>query len=202
MPPTPCAVRRWKSGTVAKREIRKLTRTTHLLFPKRPFQRLVREITQVGGVQHVGAPAWLTDSAAVQDFKSDVRFTDASLQAIQEAAEIFVTEMFHKSDMARKHTRRNTLHVEDIRFSRFMTQVLEWLRLCVCVCVLLLTAALTGEPVGAPRAHMGQGDVHGHQGLGPEAAVQEEGQGRAQEAGSAGPSATSSSTWTRPGGDA
>jgi histone H3/H4 len=43
--------------------------------------------------------------------------------AEQEAAEIFVTEMFHKSDMARKHAKRHTLHVEDIRFSRFMTQV-------------------------------------------------------------------------------
>ena len=32
---------------MAKREIRKLSRTTNLLFPKRPFQRLVREIAQV-----------------------------------------------------------------------------------------------------------------------------------------------------------
>ncbi len=121
---------------MAKREIRKLSRTTNLLFPKRPFQRLVREITQ--------------------DFKSDIRFTTASMQAIQvrialdvfeflqhlqlvlcaqEAAEIFVTEMFHKSDMARKHAKRYTLHVEDIRFSRFMTQVQfimnSWCVFCV-----------------------------------------------------------------------
>ena len=88
---------------MAKREIRKLTRTTNLLFPKRPFQRLVREI--------------------VQDLSSDIRFTSESMQAIQEAAEIFVTETFHKSDMARKHAKRNTLQVEDIRFARFMTQV-------------------------------------------------------------------------------
>ena len=94
---------RWRSGTVAKREIRKLTRTTNPLFPKRPFQRLVREI--------------------MQDIKSDVRFTSGSMQAIQEAAEIFITETFHKSDMARKHAKRNTLQVEDIRFARFMTQV-------------------------------------------------------------------------------
>lgn len=93
---------RWRSGTVAKREIRKLSRTTHLLFPRRPFQRLVREIAQ--------------------DYK-DIRFTGASMQAIQEAAEIFVTETFHKADMARKHAKRHTLHMEDVRFSRFMTQV-------------------------------------------------------------------------------
>ena len=67
--------RRWKSGTVAKREIRKLLRTTNLLFPKRSFQRLVREIAQ--------------------DYQ-DIRFTTGSMQAIQEAAEVFVTETFHK----------------------------------------------------------------------------------------------------------
>ena len=47
---------------MAKREIRKLSRSTHLLFPKRPFQRLVREIAQ--------------------DYK-DIRFTTGSMQAIQ-----------------------------------------------------------------------------------------------------------------------
>lgn len=33
--------RRWKSGTVARREIRKMTRTTNLLFPKSTFSRQV-----------------------------------------------------------------------------------------------------------------------------------------------------------------
>ena len=60
--PLKCMQSRWKSGTVAKREIRKLSRTTHLLFPKRPFQRLVREIAQ--------------------DFK-DIRFTKGSMGVIQ-----------------------------------------------------------------------------------------------------------------------
>lgn len=91
---------------MAKREIRKLTRSTNLLFPKRPFRRLVREITQ--------------------DFKSDMRFTDASLQAIQEAAEIFLTETFHKADMARKHAKRLTVDINDIRFTRFMTPDSLW----------------------------------------------------------------------------
>lgn len=31
--------RRWRPGTVAKREIRKLSRTTNLLFPKSSFSR-------------------------------------------------------------------------------------------------------------------------------------------------------------------
>ena len=44
----------------------------------------------------------------------------------QEAAENFVTETFHKADMARKHAKRNTLHMEDVRFSRFMTPESLW----------------------------------------------------------------------------
>jgi hypothetical protein len=46
--------------------------------------------------------------------------------ALQEAAEVFVTESFHKADMARIHAKRNTVHVEDIRFSRFMTPECLW----------------------------------------------------------------------------
>jgi histone H3 len=47
--------RRYKSGTVAIREIRKYTKTTDHLFPDAPFARLVREIGY--------------------DFKSDIRYT-------------------------------------------------------------------------------------------------------------------------------
>jgi hypothetical protein len=37
---------RFRPGTVALREIRKLQRSTDLLIPKLPFQRLVRELAQ------------------------------------------------------------------------------------------------------------------------------------------------------------
>ena len=58
---------------MAKREIRKLSRSTHLLFPKRPFQRLVREIAQ--------------------DYK-DIRFTTGSMQAIQVRVRVCVCVLF------------------------------------------------------------------------------------------------------------
>jgi histone H3 len=38
---------RWKSGTVALREIRRFQKSTDFLIRKLPFQRLVREIAQV-----------------------------------------------------------------------------------------------------------------------------------------------------------
>jgi histone H3/H4 len=39
---------RYRPGTVALREIRKYQKSTELLIRKLPFQRLVREIAQVG----------------------------------------------------------------------------------------------------------------------------------------------------------
>lgn len=98
--------RRWRSGTVAKREIRKLSKTTHHLFPKRPFNRLVRELSQ--------------------DIKSDVRFTKESMHAIQECAEMFVCCMFMKSDIARNFAGRKTLLAKDVKFAGFMRDECIW----------------------------------------------------------------------------
>lgn len=39
---------------------------------------------------------------------------------------MFVTETFHKADLARVHAGRETLNVKDIRFSRFMTPDSLW----------------------------------------------------------------------------
>jgi histone H3 len=85
--------RRWHPGTVAKREIRKLSRSTNLLFPKLSFNRLVREVCQ----------------NVCADGKS---FTSNAILAIQEAAEVYVTETFHKANMARMHSGRETLGVK------------------------------------------------------------------------------------------
>lgn len=56
----------------------------------------------------------------VVDRSSEVHVT------LQEAAEMFVTETFHKADMARLHAGRETVNVKDIRFSRFMTPESLW----------------------------------------------------------------------------
>ena len=54
---------RYRPGTVALREIRRFQKSTELLIPKLPFQRLVREVTQ--------------------DFMSDARFTREALECLQ-----------------------------------------------------------------------------------------------------------------------
>jgi len=59
---------RYRPGTVALREIRKYQRGTETLLPRRPFQRLVREVAQ--------------------DYKTDIKFQSSALLALQEAAEV------------------------------------------------------------------------------------------------------------------
>lgn len=48
---------RWKAGTVALREIKKLQKTVKLSTQRRPFQRLVREIMQKFGQFRIQASA-------------------------------------------------------------------------------------------------------------------------------------------------
>jgi histone H3/H4 len=95
--------RRFKSGTVATREIKKYTKSTNFLFPKAPFDRLVREVAQ--------------------DFSSSIRFSSSGMLAIHEASEQFITEKFIKADMARRHAKRKTLHIDDVRFTPYMTHI-------------------------------------------------------------------------------
>ena len=61
---------RYRSGTVALREIRRYQKSTELLIRQLPFQRLVREIAQ--------------------DFKTDLRFQSSAVMALQEASEAYL----------------------------------------------------------------------------------------------------------------
>lgn len=108
---------------MAKREIRKLSRTTNLLFPKRPFNRLVREIAQdINCNMKFKKNAILTIQASLLvctcTHTHMLHLTHKHNCDQQEAAETFVTETSHKADMARNHAKRETLQKEDIMFSR------------------------------------------------------------------------------------
>lgn len=85
---------RFKPGTVALRQIRKLQRTCDLLLPLQPFQRLVREIAL--------------------SFKSDLRFEREALLAIQEAAEAHIIGMFQHTQNLAIHSGRKTIQDKDL----------------------------------------------------------------------------------------
>ena len=74
--------RRYRSGTVALREIRKYQTSTETLIPKLSFQRLVKEVMQNECIRR-GIPMKKIQSPA--------------LLAIQCATEQYVTELFYKS---------------------------------------------------------------------------------------------------------
>lgn len=80
---------RYKPGTVALREIRRYQKSTELLIKRAPFQRVVREISQ--------------------DYKSDLRFQQSAIDALQEAAETYLVGLFEDTNLCAIHARRVTV---------------------------------------------------------------------------------------------
>ncbi len=89
---------RFKPGTVALREIRRYQKSTDLLIRKLPFQRLVREI--------------------MQDFNDGLRIQKSCLLALQEASEMYLTNLFEDTNLATLHCRRVTITPRDMQLAR------------------------------------------------------------------------------------
>jgi histone H3 len=89
---------RYRPGTVALREIRKYQKSADLLIRKLPFQRLVREIAQ--------------------NLKNDLRFQSTALEALQEAAEAYLVELFANTLLCAIHAKRVTIMPKDLQLAR------------------------------------------------------------------------------------
>lgn len=85
---------RYRSGTVALRDIRKYQKTTENLIPRLPFQRLVREIAQ--------------------DYDTNVMFERTALFALQDIIERHIINMLIDGNLISIHTKRVTLMSRDI----------------------------------------------------------------------------------------
>lgn len=90
--------RRFRPGTVALREIRRYQKTTNLLIPKLPFQRLIREV--------------------LSGYGNEYRCQRECIMALQEQAEVYLTNLFEYAQMAAIHAKRITIQPKDIRFAR------------------------------------------------------------------------------------
>ena len=100
-PPVPGGVKkphRYRPGTVALREIRRYQKSTDLLIRKLPFQRLVREIAQ--------------------DFKTDLRFQESALLALQEASKAYLIGLFEDTNLLAIHAKRVTIMPKDLWLAR------------------------------------------------------------------------------------
>ncbi|CAH1429903.1 unnamed protein product [Lactuca virosa] len=90
---------RHKPGTQALREIRRLQKTVNLLIPAAPFIRTVREISNY--------------------FAPEVtRWQAEALQALQEAAEDYLVQLFEDSMLCSIHAKRVTLMKKDWELAR------------------------------------------------------------------------------------
>ena len=89
---------RYRPGTVALREIRRYQNSTHFLIPKKPFQRLVREIAQ--------------------DCSPNIRFQKVAMTALQEAAETHLVGLFEDTNLEAIHARRVTIMPKDMQLAR------------------------------------------------------------------------------------
>lgn len=98
LPPELKKRRRYRPGTVAIRDIRKYQNTTHLLIPKAPFQRLVKEI--------------------IVEQKEGTRLQLDALRALQEAAEAYLVDLFEAAQLCAIHGKRVTLMSKDIQLAR------------------------------------------------------------------------------------
>lgn len=99
LPPTARRGRKWKSGTVALREIRKYQRSGDLLLRKLPFKRLAAEV--------------------LQDMKhGDFRMQASAKEALQEAVENYAVGLFTEANISAIHAGRITIMPKDMMLVR------------------------------------------------------------------------------------
>lgn len=89
---------RYRPGTLALKEIRHYQKGTELLIKRAAFQRLVKEIAQ--------------------EFKTDLRFQVAALEALQVAAESYIIGLFEDTNLCTIHAKRVTIMPKDILLAR------------------------------------------------------------------------------------
>ncbi|KAJ7301735.1 histone 3, partial [Mycena albidolilacea] len=75
--------------TIVTCEIRKYQKTTTLRVLNAAFQHLVKEV--------------------VEDYKPDLRFQSAALEALQTGAEDYLVSVFEDTKCAANHTHRDTM---------------------------------------------------------------------------------------------
>ena len=95
----PIKKRHYRPRTLALREIRKYQKSTDLLIKKAPFIRLVRNI--------------LHDKLG----RTEIRMQRIAVEALQEAAEYYITNLFYDANLCALHAKRITLQPKDMQLA-------------------------------------------------------------------------------------
>ncbi|XP_033321701.2 uncharacterized protein LOC117217916 [Megalopta genalis] len=83
------------------REIKHFQKTVHMLIPKGPFSRVVRDII-----------------SEMSSSPNDIRVSSVALEALQEAVEAYLVQFFEDCILVAMHAKRVTLQVQDVRLLR------------------------------------------------------------------------------------
>lgn len=100
---------RYRPGTLALKEIRRLQNTTELLIPKLPFSRLVKET-----MQKIEADRMTGKRGAISHYLVKM----AAIECLQEACESYLIGLFEDTNLLAIHARRVTIMPKDILLAR------------------------------------------------------------------------------------
>ena len=89
---------RFRSGTIARKEIRKYKKNPTLLIDKLKFQKLVRQI--------------------LQTIDKDLRMESHAVTSLQEAVEMYTTDLFNEASQCTTYSNRSTMMPMDIQLTR------------------------------------------------------------------------------------
>ena len=92
---------RFHPGTVARREIIKLQKSTKSMIRKAPFDRLVRECAQ-------------------DQSRSELRFQKKAIEALQDATEAYADQLFQDCTAVAANSNRVTVYPKDMTLVRRM----------------------------------------------------------------------------------
>ena len=95
----PIKKRHYRPGTLALTEIRRYQKSTDLLIRKAPFIRLVKEILH----GKLG--------------RTEIRMQRIAVEALQEAAEYYITNLFDDANLCALHAKRITLQPKDMQLA-------------------------------------------------------------------------------------
>ena len=110
---------RYRPGTVALREIRRFQKSTQLLIPKMPFQRVVKEIAKDLNREKNEAIRKMAKKLKTEIApKPDLRFQSAAIGALQAASEAYLTALFEDANLCAIHAKRVTIMPKDIQLAK------------------------------------------------------------------------------------
>ena len=98
------AKRKWRPGTVALRQIKKYQQTVDLLIRRAPFRRLVKEL--------------IVQTSHDMSLDFHIRCTPLAVDAMQEATEAYLVNLFEDSNLCAIHSRRVTIMSKDLCLAR------------------------------------------------------------------------------------